>query len=317
MKTVLGLADFTYCLSKFRYKVMGDPEIVGATTELGLGCTQVDVALNDPERGPAIRKALREQAAAAGIRLVGATYGPPTPERMREALAAANELGADVLRYACGPIFIWQQPVPPAALRDALRAAAPAAEELGIALAVENHQDYTAEELAAIMAEVGSPQIGVCLDTGNSLALLEDPLHTARLLAPFVHQVHLKEYAVLAAPGGFDLTGVALGAGVVDNGGALALVRERAPVDRVYVTIENPLERCRIPVLSAKYATKMGGRTLASMAAIFGLMAASAEKFPDGVVLPQEAGLPETEVVAKERDHNRRAVAYARAELGL
>jgi sugar phosphate isomerase/epimerase len=317
VKTVLGLADFTCFLAKFRYKQIDDFGLLDLVRELGGDCAQVDIALKAPDRGAETRAELRAKADDLGITLVGATYGAAAPENFERAIRAGAELGAPVVRYACGPFRLWQKPVEPAALTAMLRDAAPTAEELGIALAIENHQDYTATELSGILADVDSPGVGVCLDTGNSIALLEDPLETARALAPFARQMHLKEYVVIAAPGGFDLVGVPLGEGVVDNPGVLEIVREAVPADTLYVTVENPLERCKIPAFTTDFVAEFADRPLGSLAVVTAMMERSAELRPDGVTLPQEAGLDAEEAVRIERETNEAAVRYARRELGL
>ncbi len=43
---------------------------------------------------------------------------------------------------------------------------------------------------------IGSRHVGVCLDTGNNIALLEDPDVTVETLAPLAVSVHLKDMAV-------------------------------------------------------------------------------------------------------------------------
>lgn len=72
-------------------------------------------------------------------------------------------------------------------------------------LAVENHKDFETDELVQLMQKMSSAQIGVCLDTGNNLALLEDPLAVVQKLAPYTLTVHLKDTAVRHAEDGFYL----------------------------------------------------------------------------------------------------------------
>ena len=46
-------------------------------------------------------------------------------------------------------------------------------------LAVENHKDFRTDELVGVMKAISSEHVGVCVDTGNSIALLERPTDTA------------------------------------------------------------------------------------------------------------------------------------------
>ena len=44
-------------------------------------------------------------------------------------------------------------------------------------------QDPPGRRAVDLLRRLGSPQVGSCVDTGNNLALLEDPLETVRTLA--------------------------------------------------------------------------------------------------------------------------------------
>ncbi len=86
----------------------------------------------------------------------------------------------------------------------------------GLKLAVENHKDLTSDELAKLMRSFSSEWIGVNVDTGNNLALLEDPYQAVVLLAPFAMSVHLKDMAVQPYEHGFKLSEVNCGDGFLD-----------------------------------------------------------------------------------------------------
>ena len=83
-------------------------------------------------------------------------------------------------------------------------------------LAVENHKDLTSQELALLMREFSSEWIGVNVDTGNNIALLEDPTEVVETLAPFAMSVHLKDMAVQQHERGFLLSEVTCGQGFLD-----------------------------------------------------------------------------------------------------
>jgi sugar phosphate isomerase/epimerase len=76
-----------------------------------------------------------------------------------------------------------------------LRAAARAAAGAGVTLAVENHADLRAAELRDLLERVGDDAVGVCFDTANALRVGDDPLEAARMLAPRVRMLHLKDCA--------------------------------------------------------------------------------------------------------------------------
>ncbi len=64
-----------------------------------------------------------------------------------------------------------------------LEQAAPLAEKHRIPLAVENHKDHRDAQRIALFEHISSEFVGACVDTGNSFALLEDPLETVRRFA--------------------------------------------------------------------------------------------------------------------------------------
>src|SRR5438093_948401 len=121
-----------------------------------------------------------------------------------------------------------------------------------VEVAGEDHKDHRVDELAALMRRLESESIGVCLDTGNNIALLDDPLITARELARWTLTVHLKDMGVEESPDGFLLAEVPLGQGLVDLKGITAAVRAANPKARFNLEMitRDPVS---IPCLGDKY----------------------------------------------------------------
>jgi len=96
--------------------------------------------------------------------------------------------------------------------------AVPAFEREGVLLAVENHDRFTARQFRSIIEAVGSPNIGICLDTVNSFGALEGPEVVVDLLAPFVVNLHIKDFTVyrLEHNMGFIVEGRPAGQGRLD-----------------------------------------------------------------------------------------------------
>jgi len=304
-----GIADFSYCLNKWRYRSMRDSEIFSELEAMDAKAFQLDF-LFDHEGGAENREIIKRRAEAAGITLTGAEYGPPTRKLFERQVAAAKELGMTVVRHAFQPNILLKERLPLPDLESALRTAAEVYAGTGLRYALENHQDYTAEELVAAFEKVDSPDIGVFLDTGNSIALLEDPLHTARLLAPHTFGIHLKEYAVLPAEGGFQMLGVPLGEGVIENAAVLEIIAREAPEGTIPVLLENPIECCRADLLSEPYRRILGECRLADLGAVAALIEASQAKFPEGITLVfQDASISPEQAQEHERQHNRKAYA--------
>lgn len=105
----------------------------------------------------------------------------------------------------------------------------PLAEEYGIPVGIENHQDLCSWELLSLCEKVGSPQLGVTLDVGNALAVGEHPLSFAERISPILKHVHIKDYAVHPTPSGYRLKCCAIGDGVVDWPEIFALFDREVP----------------------------------------------------------------------------------------
>lgn len=126
------------------------------------------------------------------------------------------------------------------------------ARRLKVKLAVENHKDLEVTELVQLMQKLSSPHVGVCLDTGNSLALLESPLEVVVALAPYTFTVHLKDIAVAEAEKGFLMAEVPLGKGALPLGSMLEVLRREAPHADFYLEMITR-EPLLIPCLGEGY----------------------------------------------------------------
>lgn len=159
-----------------------------------LGCTLLQVAdsaeLNAQSSPERLR--LREHAAGLGIRLQTGTSGL-TEERMLVQLDIARDLEADIVR-----VVLDADGINPSVQEsiDILTALAPRYADAGVTIAIENHFLTPSPEIVAIVENVSSASVGVCLDTGNSIMVGEWPMKTIELLAPYAVNLHLKDYAI-------------------------------------------------------------------------------------------------------------------------
>jgi len=137
-----------------------------------------------------------------------------------------------------------------------LELAAPVAEKYGVPLAVENHKDQRDDERVALFEHISSELVGACVDTGNSLALLEDPIETVRALARWAKTVHLKDQAVQPYEDGFLLGDIPLGQGCLDLPQMVQILRQAQPEIRFALELitRDPL---RVPCLTEKYWATM------------------------------------------------------------
>jgi sugar phosphate isomerase/epimerase len=194
--------------------------------------------------------------------------------------------------------------------RETLALARPVIERLRLVVGVENHKDWRAEELAELIRQLGSPQIGVCLDTGNNIALLEAPQETVDILAPLAVTTHLKDMAVEEYPAGFLLSEVPLGTGFLDLPGvARALRRVRPDIHfNLEMITRDPL---RIPCLTPGYWATLDsirGRRLAAMLALV-------RACPARGGLPRIGALGPEQRVGREEDNVRRSLRFAHEHL--
>lgn len=90
----------------------------------------------------------------------------------------------------------------------------------GIKLAVENHGgDLQAREMKMMIDAVGRDVMGVCLDSGNPVWMLEDPHMTLETLIPYAETCQLRDSAVWKVPEGIAVRWVNMGEGNVDIDG--------------------------------------------------------------------------------------------------
>jgi sugar phosphate isomerase/epimerase len=92
--------------------------------------------------------------------------------------------------------------------------------DAGVKLAVENHGgDLQAREMKAMVEAVGADVMGVCLDAGNPVWMLEDPHFTLETLVPYALTCHVRDSAVWKVPEGIAVRWVNMGEGNVDIDG--------------------------------------------------------------------------------------------------
>lgn len=91
-------------------------------------------------------------------------------------------------------------------------------EDAGIVLAIENHDRFPAKTLVNIMQALDSPYVGICLDTVNSFGAMEGTDYVVNTLAPYVVNLHIKDFSIArhAHNMGFNLIGTPAGQGMLD-----------------------------------------------------------------------------------------------------
>jgi sugar phosphate isomerase/epimerase len=194
--------------------------------------------------------------------------------KFEQSLKDAQTAGATALRAAClgtrryeafQTLDAWRAHV--AASHRSLDVALPLLEKYKIPLGLENHKDWTTDELHAILQKYSSEYFGVCLDFGNNISLLDTPMETIESLAPYAVTTHVKDIAVEPYSGGILLSEVILGDGIVNLPYAVQLIRQARPKTRMNLEMitRDPL---KIPMLGHGYLTTFPDKTRLDLARV-------------------------------------------------
>ncbi|HXX93251.1 MAG TPA: sugar phosphate isomerase/epimerase family protein, partial [Planctomycetota bacterium] len=274
----LGLASFS-CSLHWRAVGAGQPgtQFSDALSffEYGrkLGADGVQTGLRS--RDPEVARKLRAQVEKAGGTFE-AEIGLPKTEGdlggFEKEVELAREAGASVARGVLLGGRRYETFHSPDDFREfrargerSLTLAEPVLRKHGLKLAVENHKDQTVPEMLEMLRKISSEWVGVCVDLGNNIALLEDPLEVVKGLAPLAQSVHLKDMAVEISPEGFLLSEVPLGTGFLDLGEMVRILRAANPaiVFNLEMATRDPL---RVPCLTPGYWATFPGRPASDLA---------------------------------------------------
>lgn len=241
------------------------------------------------------------------------------PEALARVIELAGRVGSPTVRTVIGGAKIGGDRRPLAGrwqpflreVRAKLTVAAATAEAAGINLAVENHQDLASEELLWLCESIGSPHFGINLDTGNPLGTAEEPLDYFARVAPFVLNVHLKDYWTWLSDEGYRLVRCPLGQGLTDFPALLDLLD--AAVPDVSMAIElGALEARNIRVLATDFWPDYPDRKPVQLAQALRVVQANARP-GDGWRTPFERSEPVEAIVAYEQRQLVESVAYVQA----
>ena len=196
--------------------------------------------------------------------------------------------------------------------RRALPRAAPWIEAQGLVVGIENHKDWLAADLADILHGIRSPSLGACIDFGNNVAFLEEPLEVVRTLAPFVVTTHLKDMAVRRYDQGFELSEVPLGQGFLPLAEMVGILRKSRP--DVHFCLEmmtrDPL---KVPYLEDRYWVTREPRDPERIRRFEEAVLSRSATTP----LPRIGELGDEAKIAAEDANVRLCAAYATKDLGL
>jgi sugar phosphate isomerase/epimerase len=230
----------SYSIRDFRWK---DIQLLDYAAGLKLDTVQLS-GLHDYESLEPMHLAkVRDHAERAGITIdagIGcicpisdgwyAGMGTPT-QYLRKGLTVAKAVGARSMRcYLGGRGDRPQLEQCIEVTIQALRSVRNEALDLGVRIAVENHAgDMQASEVKDLIETAGKDFVGSCLDAGNPMWVVEDPLVTLETLGPYVVTTHIRDSAVFEHPRGAAAQWVALGDGSVNLPRFVELYRKLCP----------------------------------------------------------------------------------------
>ena len=213
----LGLESFSYHLA-FTMGRMDIFDFIQRTAQLGLDGIQINVVRgknwghlggNDSTHFAKVRAMAKDLDFFIEIDTRGTD-----PVHLFKALDVCHALGAEVLRtyVSLGGDLATE-------LRQAkenIRQVVPRAKELGIRIALENHEYETSNDMVRLLKCIDSPQVGLLVDIGNSMMVLEDPLSATRTMAPYAISTHFKDHIVIDSDESSRVVGVPIGKGNID-----------------------------------------------------------------------------------------------------
>ena len=320
----LGIADFSYNIrlraertGRMKGK-LGDPlNFLDHCHNIGAGGVQINISVRDE----AYARKLRQKAEAYGMFVEGSASLPQDRsgiERFEATVRTAKQAAAKVIRIAIGgrryEQFSKADQFKAFAERTwkSLQLAEPVAARQRMRLAIENHKDWRIDQMLDMLKRISSEYVGVCVDTGNSFALLEDPMAVVETYAPYGFAAHLKDMAVAEYGDGFLLADVPLGQGVLNLPNMVETLRKANP--EIQFSLEMATrDSLKVPCLTDKYwATfaKVPGSDLART-----LRYVRANASPER--LPKVNHLPLDKLVELEEANIKKCLAFAREHLDL
>jgi sugar phosphate isomerase/epimerase len=320
-----GVAQASYVMRSYRNiaselypPFKNSLDMIAHCSSLGFGGVQTGINGWDKP----FAKKVRKRAEILNIFLEGQVGLPKTEKdvlRFENEISAAKEAGVEIVRTAClsgrrYETFDSMEAYQKFKMESiaSLQLAEPIVRKHKIKLAVENHKDWRIDEMLKILGGIDSEWIGVTLDTGNNISLLEDPMEVVQKLAPYSFSVHLKDMAVEEYEDGFLLSEVNLGSGYLDIEGMIKIIRKHNPDIRFNLEMitRDPLE---IPCLTEKYWATFDQISAKELGRYLHHIRAQKSKDP----LPRISNKTEDEQLALEVENNRTSLNFAKQHYGF
>lgn len=237
----LGLETESYHLF-FQQGAMDIFGFISKANELGLDGVEINIIPDEglhPEFGvlssdfPEYLKKVRSAIEAHGLYCEIDTRFT-TPKAINKAVEIASALNADVIRT----YMFRRGEYAPAAypkIVEQLKSLIPLLKKHRIRLAIENHEDETADEIIDIVKAVDSVWVGAHCDIGNGMMAWEEPIDTVSKLAPYAYSTHFKDHIVTLNGNELVVCGVPVGEGSIDIDACFKTLVDCSGVTRINI----------------------------------------------------------------------------------
>ncbi len=205
----IGLSTYAFFWRKISLH-----DMLKQTNELGCNVFQICDYPTVESLTPAELADLRDTAADLDIQLELGTRGVE-PAHLLRYLDLCDTLGATLLRSMLNTATHKPTTGESVELLDQVM---PEFESHGVTIALETYEQVPTADLVKVVEGVGSAALGICLDPANCVAGLELPHDVVDRTAPYVKNMHIKDFAFTRQAGwvGFTLAGCPLGDGLLD-----------------------------------------------------------------------------------------------------
>jgi sugar phosphate isomerase/epimerase len=246
-------------------------------------------------------------------------------ENLRYQITRAKAMGSPVVRIniSAGRSSLPPGPTDPilASVVRIFKAVKPQLTDAGMKIALEVHKDFQAWEFRNLVEEAGPDFVGIYMDTGNPVFVLEHPLTTLETLSPYVVTLHLRDSVVYEHKRGVAVQWVPLGEGTVNFPEYMAKARQLCPNVYVYIKPITGRPPEVLPYLEPGF-WQLFPRARASELARFLALAKQGSPYDRPVVIEDLLGRPIPPhfleaVQFQQKDHMERSVQYAKEKLNL
>lgn len=250
--------------------------------------------------------------------------GKTPQEELADGLVIAKAVGARAMRCVMGGVDDRRTGRPIEELMDStiqiFRSMKARSQDLNVKIAIENHGDMTAAETRTVIESSGKDFVASCLDTGNPVSVMENPLTTLEILGPYAVTTHVRDSVVFPHPRGAAAQWVAFGDGVVDWAAFFALYQKVCPKALLQLEIITGRPPRILPYYEKDWWSRFS-KMPAQDFARFEEMAQKGHPYMGSMVIEDSPGAKPAEYTAALKEQQRfdlsRSIVYAQQELGI